>query len=77
MPTVWLKSYRPQVCPPYKLSLHRALDFEEIKQQKRTKLAEERERKKEGEASRVAEVENAAGMLSKMSKIVDKLRRRS
>ena len=47
----------------------------EIKQQKRTKLAEERERKKEDEASRVAEVENAAGMLSKMSKIVSKLRR--
>ena len=72
---MWPKSYRPQVCPPCKLSLHRALDFEEIKQQKRTKLAEERERKKEDEASRVAEVENAAGMLSKMSKIVSKLRR--
>jgi hypothetical protein len=62
------------VCPPYKLSLHRVLDFEEIKQQKRTKRAGERQRKKEDDASRVAEVDNAAGMLAN---IVKKLRTRS
>jgi hypothetical protein len=56
----------------YKHSLHRALNFEEITQQERAKRAEERERKKEDEASRAAEVENAAGMLTKM---VDKCKR--
>ena len=56
------------------LSLHRVLDFEEIMQQMRMKRAQERERKKEDEASRVAEVENAAGMLAK---IVKKSRPRS
>jgi hypothetical protein len=43
-------------------------------QQKRMKRAEERERKKEDEASHVGEVENSAGMLTK---IVNKLRPRS
>ena len=43
-------------------------------QQMRMKRAQERERKKEDEASRVAEVENAAGMLTKM---VNKLQSRS
>ena len=40
-------------------------------EQKRMKRAEERERKKEDKASRVADVENAVGMLTKM---VNKLR---